>query len=229
MDLFHFHCTGFLRNSWSSITEKMEELRKSFEELQAKFAEQSAHMREQTILLEEARRDQREALAMAKVVLEQKNQATVIIQRDRKCSDFSGSKTNEEQSIDEWVASMRSYFKVCKIPEEDKVEFVKQHLKGEAKLTVNLMLEDSITDVKSVFKVLEDVYGDKVPVAARVREFYERRQVSGEKIRVFAYDLQEKLRKLRQRDPDRFRDPDAALCEQFVLGLYDSSLRREMK
>lgn len=132
---------------------------------------------------------------MAKAVLEQKNQPTVFIQRDRKCTDFTGSKRSDEQSIEEWIASMKSYFKVCKIPEEDKVELIKQHLKGEAKLTVRL--ESSTTDAESVFKVLEEVYGDKVPVGTRLREFYDRKQVAGEKIRAFAYVLQEKLRRLR--------------------------------
>lgn len=211
------------------MAEEMDELRKKFEELQAKFAEQSSHMSKQTALLEQARSDQREAMAMAKVALEQKNQPTVYIQRDRKCSDFSGSKNNDEQSIEEWVAAMKSYFKVCKIPEEDQVELLKQHLKGEAKLTVRLMLEDGSPDIKSVFKVLEEVYGDKVPVGTRLREFYDRKQMAGEKIRAFAYDLQEKIRKLKRRDPDRFPDPDAVLKEQFVLGLHDDSLRREMK
>ena len=207
----------------------MSELRKQFEELQTKFAEQSAHINMQTTLMEQARSDQRDTLAMAKVVIEQKNQPTVYIQRDRKCTDFSGNKGNEDPCIEEWVASMKSYFKVCKIPQEDQVELVKQHLKGEAKLTVRLRLEDNTTDIKSVFKILEEVYGDKAPVSTRLREFYDRKQVAGEKIRAFAYDLEEKLRRLKRRDPDRLANSDTVLTEQFVFGLYDDSLRREMK
>ena len=64
-------------------------------------------------------------------------------------------------------------------------------------------------------------------MATRLREFYDRKQTAGEKIRAFAYDLQEKLRRLKRRDPDRFRDPDTALREQFVLGLYDNSTQRD--
>lgn len=212
-----------------SDSEEMNQLRAQFEELQAKFHEQSSHMKEQTALLEQARKDQREAMVMAKVVLEQKNQPTVYVQRDRKCTDFTGSKGSDEQCIEEWIASIKSYFKVCKIPDEDKVELIKQHLKGEAKLTVRLMLESSATDAEAVFKVLEEVYGDKVPVGTRLREFYDRKQVAGEKIRAFAYDLQEKLRRLIRRDEKRFQDSDSVLMEQFVLGLHDDSLRREMK
>ena len=56
---------------------------------------------------------------------------------------------------------MKSYFKVCKIPQEDPVEL--------------------------------------------------------EKIKAFAYDLQEKLCRLKRRDPDRLADPDTVLTEQFFV------------
>lgn len=69
-----------------------------FEDLQARIAEQSSHMREQTTLLEQARNNQREALSMAKLVLEQKKQTT----------DYNGNKSNEKHCTEESVASMKS-------------------------------------------------------------------------------------------------------------------------
>lgn len=53
----------------------MEELQKQFEELQLKFQEQS----KQVALLKQARSDQKEALAMAKQVIEQKTPTIVYI------------------------------------------------------------------------------------------------------------------------------------------------------
>ena len=106
---------------------------------------------------------------------------------------------------------------------------LRQHLKGEAKLTVRFLLGEENTDVTRVFDVLGKTYGDKVPVGTRLREFYDRKQGPGEKIRAYAYDLQEKLCRLKRRDPGRVQDPDKMLKEQFVLGLRDDFLRREMK
>ena len=106
---------------------------------------------------------------------------------------------------------------------------LRQHLKGEAKLTVRFLLSEGNTDVTKVFDVLEKTYGNKVPVGARLREFYARKQGPGEKIRAYAYDLQEKLRKLKWRDPGQIQDPDKMLKEQFVLGLRDDFLRCETK
>lgn len=203
----------------------MEELQKQFEELQQKFQEQS----KQVALLEQARNDQKEALAMAKQVIEQKSPTTVYIQRDRKCPDFSGAQSPGEMCVEEWIAAVKAHFVVCKVPDEDKVELVKQHLKGEAKVTVKLSFEDNTTDITAVFKVLEEVYGDKVPVGIRLREYYDRKQTANERVRAYGYDLQEKLRRLKRRDPSYIPNPDAMLKEQFVLGLRDDNLRREMK
>lgn len=209
----------------------MEELRKQFEDLQAKVAEQTARLGEQAALLDQARQDQREALSMAKTVIDQqsKTQATLYIPRERKCPDFTGSSAQGETSVEEWITSMKSCFKIARVPEEDKIELLRQHLKGEAKLTVKFMLSEDTTDVQKVFEVLEQTYGDKVPIGTRLREFYDRKQLAGEKIRAYAYDLQEKLRKLKRRDPERVQDLDRMLKEQFVLGLKDDFLRREMK
>lgn len=134
----------------------MEGLKKQFDELQAKFAEQSIHMREQMKLLEQARSDQREALAMAKQVIEQRAPATVYIQRDRKCPDFSGTQTQGEMCVEEWIAAVKSYFSVCK-----------------SKVTLKLRVEDNANNIDDVFKIPEEVYGDKVPVGIRLREFYD--------------------------------------------------------
>lgn len=50
-----------------------------------------------------------------------------------------------------------------------------------------------------------------------------------ETIRSYAYDLQEKLNIIQNREPSRVPDADAVLKEQLMLGLKDDSLRREMK
>lgn len=131
--------------------------------------------------------------------------------------------------VEEWIAAVKAHFVVCKVPEEDQVEFVKQRLKGEAKVTVKLNFEDNTTDIGAVLKVLEEVYGNKVPVGIRLREFYDRKQAASERVRAYEYDLQEKLRRLKRRDPNCIPNPDVMLREQFVLGLRDDNLRREMK
>ena len=127
---------------------KIEEIRKQFADLKKTVTAQTAR------LLDQARQDQREALSMAMTVIEQqaKIPASLYIPRERKCSDFTGSPAQGEPCIEEWIASMKSSFKVARVPEEDKIELIKQHLKGEAKLTARFLLREGNTDVTKVFR-----------------------------------------------------------------------------
>lgn len=125
---------------------------------------------------------------------------------------------------------MDEFNEVClKIPEEDRIEVIKQYLKDEAKMTVKFMLSGREKSVDEIFHALNETYGDKLPIGIRLKEFYDCRQMPGETIHSYGYDLQEKLSITLSRDPSRVPDADAVLKEQLVLGLNDDSLRREMK
>lgn len=203
---------------------ELEELKKQFADMQARFDDQAG-------ALVQARNEQREALALAKAVIDQQQQklptATVNIPRDRKCPDFSG-KTGDP-NVEEWISAMQSVLRVMKIPAEDQSEFVKQHLKDEAKLTVKYMVKDEDQSAKKIYDELRKTYGDKVPLGTRLKEFYDRKQMPGETIRSYAYDLQEKLMRIQRRDQKRVPAVDLMLKEQLALGLRDDILRREIK
>ncbi len=212
---------------------ELEELKRQFEEMQRRFGEQTG-------MLEQARTEQREALSLAKTVIEQQAAAqrapsTVYIPRDRKLPEFSVCRSKPgELSIEEWINSIKSAFKVMKIPKDDRIEFVKQYLKDEAKMTqwkfmLKFMLNGKEKSVDEIFDALNQTYGDKLPIGSRLKEFYDRKQMPGETIRSYAYDLQEKLSIIQSRELSRVPDVDGVLKEQLVLGLTDDSLRREMK
>ncbi|RXN33232.1 Transposon Ty3-I Gag-Pol poly [Labeo rohita] len=207
---------------------ELEELRKDMAEMQRRFAEQAG-------ALDQARAEQREALSLAKVVIEsqasaQTTPAAIYIPRDRKLPDFTGCVSKPgDLSIEEWVASMKSAFQVMRVPTEDRVELVKQHLKDEAKATVKFMMDGKEESVENIFTVLLDTYGDKVPIGTRLKDFYDRAQNAGETIRSYAYDLRERLNRVQRREPGRVADAEKVLKEQLVLGLKDDFLRREMK
>lgn len=207
---------------------ELDELKKEFAEMQRRLAEQSG-------ALQQARTEQREALSLARVVVEQqvaaqKSPPAVYIPRDRKLPEFSGCSTKPgDLTVEEWVTAMKSAFKVMKVPDDDRIELVKQQLRDEAKMTVRILLKGKEKEVGEIFTTLLQTYGDKVPIGTRLKEFYDRKQVSGETIRSYAYDLQEKLNRVLNRDAGRVPDADAVLKEQLVLGLKDDFLRREMK
>ncbi len=83
--------------------------------------------------------------------------------------------------------------------------------------------------MESIFRLLQETYGDKVPIGTRLKDFYDRKQVLGETICAYAYDLREKLYKVKRREPSRVSDEESVLKDQLALGLRDDFLRREMK
>lgn len=80
-----------------------------------------------------------------------------------------------------------------------------------------------------IFDALDQTYGEKLPIGSRLKEFYDRKQMPGETICSYAYDLQEKLSIIQNQEPSRVPDAVGVLKEQLVLGLKDDSLQREMK
>lgn len=124
---------------------------------------------------------------------------------------------------------MKSAIQVMKIPVEDQAEFVKQHLKEEAKLTVKYVAEDRGMDAAGIFEALRKTYGDQAPIGTQLKEFYDRKQMPGETIRSYAYDIQERLMRIQRRDAKRVPDADGMLKEQLALGLKDDILRRDIK
>ncbi|XP_065423165.1 uncharacterized protein LOC135975608 [Chrysemys picta bellii] len=205
------------------------------EELRTQFAELQRRLSDQAEALQQARTEQREALSLAKAVIEQqtaeaKKPPTIYVPRERKVTEFGGFPTRPgDITVEEWVKSVKAALRVLRVPEEDHVDFIEEHLKGQAKATVKFMAVADKKDVEKVFELLLKVYGDKVPIGTRLKEFFERKQEPGETVRAYAYDLQERMSKVERRDPQRVPDPDTVLKEQLVLGLRDDSLRREMK
>ena len=132
----------------------LEKLRKRFEQMKARFDDQAE-------ALVQARSEQREALALAKAVIDHQKEkppaATLYIPRYRKISDFNGKQGDVD--IEEWISSMQSALQVMKVPKEDQAEFIKQYLKGEAKLTVKYVADDRAKDAAGIFEALRKTYG----------------------------------------------------------------------
>ncbi len=138
---------------------ELEELKKEFADMQRRLAEQAG-------ALDLARTEQREAISLARAVMEQQAStrappARIYILRDHK---LTGTTKPGEGGVEEWILSMRSAFRVVKVPEEDQMELIKQHLKGEATDTVKFMLTKGDNSVESIFRLLQETYRDKVPI-----------------------------------------------------------------
>ena len=81
------------------------------------------------------------------------------------------------------------------------------------------MLNEKEMNVSEIFDALRKTYSDKVAIGTRLKLCYDCKQMPGETIHSYAYDLQEKLIKIQRREPDKVPDTDSVLKEQLVMGL----------
>lgn len=141
----------------------------------------------------------------------------VYVPRDRKVPVFTGFPEKpgiDRIDIEEWTEAMKSAFRTWHVPVKDQTDVVLDYLGGQAKKTVKLMSDLDRADIDKIFEALQSIYGDTVTVGGLLKDFHSRSQRHNEKIRVYAYDLQEKIQRILRRDRRRLTnpDPERTLC-----------------
>lgn len=77
--------------------------------------------------------------------------------------------------------------------------------------------------------VLEEVFGEKRPIASFKKCFYEQEQREGTTLREFSYALMALLEDVIRCKPGEVHDKDSVLRDQFAVSVRDPNLRRELK
>lgn len=134
-----------------------------------------------------------------------------------------------EINLAEWVDNIKSMFRMYKIPDTVQVDFILSNLEGEAKRQILVVPLEQRDTVEKIFKRLQTLYGDKMPIPVLRSLCFSCRQESMEAVSDFSLRLQELFKKLRQRDADSIRNPDTLMRDQFVDGLQDKVLKRELR
>lgn len=134
-----------------------------------------------------------------------------------------------EINLTEWIDNIKSMFRMYKIPDTVQVDFILSHLEGEAKRQIMVVPLEQRDTAKRIFERLQTLYGDKMSISVLRSLCFSCRQESTETVSEFSLRLQELFKKLRQRDADSIRNPDALMRDQFVDGLQDKVLKRELR
>lgn len=80
-----------------------------------------------------------------------------------------------------------------------------------------------------MFKVLQNIYGDKTPENTLMATFYSRGQRSEETIRQYGLGLRELQNRIVSRFPNTIVNPDRALRDRFVAGIRNSAIQMELR
>lgn len=138
---------------------------------------------------------------------------------------FCGLNTNYE----DWESQISAMLRAQKWSIEQQCDFVLSALGGESRREI-LILEQAERDTPDkIFLQLKELYGDKTAVGTLRAMFYECRQRTEEPIRKFTLRLRELGHRLQTKEPQGFRRADLHLRDQFVLGLREGEIQRDLR
>lgn len=137
--------------------------------------------------------------------------------------------TDSGSSYGEWKAQIK--FMLSSMPSWTNIQqsdFIIGALDGEARREVVILTAEQRSTPTKIFKYLDGLYGDNTPLALLRGMFFDCRQRPGESVRAFSLRCRELFQRLKDRDADVFSEAGQVLRDQFIMGLQDPELRREL-
>lgn len=152
----------------------------------------------------------------------------VYIPRERQIVPFSGDCCKDNQTVDEFIDEIERVIRVRGLNSEDQVDFILSHLRGSALDEIRLCMGGEIKQPQELFSYLRGAFREKRTTPQLLHAFYSRRQSDGEDFRDFSHALSQLLNAALQQSSHVVSDPQLALRDQFIEGVRDSTLRREL-
>lgn len=153
----------------------------------------------------------------------------VYIPCERQIVPFSGDCCKDNQTVDEFIDEIERVIRVRGLNSEDQVDFILSHLRGSALEEIKLCMGGEIKQPQELFSYLRGAFREKRTTPQLLHAFYARRQSDGEDFRDFSHALSQLLNAALQQSSHVVSDPQLALRDQFIEGVRDSTLRRELR
>ena len=128
--------------------------------------------------------------------------------------------------MEEWIEDAQQHIKLLS-SEEEKVQFLLDHLTGTAKLRIRD--PSSKKSANAIFEALKHLFQDTDSVAQLQQAFYQRDQKPGETLQDYSLQLMKLADRLCKRGVGVIGNRDLVFRERFIDGITDHHLRREMK
>lgn len=153
----------------------------------------------------------------------------VYIPRERQIVPYCGDPSKDCQTIDEFIEELERVIRVRGLSREDQVDFILSHLRGSALDEVKLCLGGDDVAPRDLFVCLRDAFREKRTTPQLLHAFYSRKQLEGEDLREYSHALSTMLNAALQQSSKAVPDVQLTLRDQFIEGVGDSALRRELR
>ena len=154
----------------------------------------------------------------------------VYIPREKHIVPFSGEPGKDVHTVDEFVEEVERTMRARSLVRmEEQVDFILSLLKGPALEEVKLRMGGQAKQPSDLFSYLRGAFREKRTTPQLLHAFYARRQIDGEDFRDYSHALSQLLNSALQQSPNAVADAQIALRDQFIEGVRDSTLRRDLR
>lgn len=153
----------------------------------------------------------------------------VYIPREKQIVPFSGDLGKDCQNVDEFIEELERVIRVRGLNSEDQVDFILSHLRGSALDEVKLCMGGEDKSAEDMFSYLRAAFREKRSTSQLLHTFYARKQLDSEDFRDFSHALSLMLNAALQQAPQCVPNVQRALRDQFIEGVRDLALRRELR
>ncbi|XP_049333758.1 uncharacterized protein LOC125801299 [Astyanax mexicanus] len=153
----------------------------------------------------------------------------IYVPRERHIQSFCGEPSKDGRSVEEFIEEVERVLRAREQSQEEQVDFLISLLKGSALEEVRLCMGSEQCQPSDVFDFLRKAFGERRSAAQLLQTFYQRRQAEGENLRDYSHALSQILTSVVKQSPDTLSDEKTILRDQFIEGLREASLRRELR
>lgn len=155
--------------------------------------------------------------------------SVVYIPREKQITPFSGEVSKDVNTVDEFIEEVERGMRARALRGEDQVDFILSLLKGPALQEIKLRMRGGSKQPGDIFTYLRDAFREKRTVPQLLNAFYARRQLEGEDLKDYSHAISKILNSAVLQSPSAVHDIPSTLRDQFVEGVRDSGLRRELR
>lgn len=153
----------------------------------------------------------------------------IYVPRERQITPFNGECGSDGRSVEEFIEEVERVLRSREQTTEEQCDYILSLLRGPALEEVRLCTRGQTVTRHDLYAYLRNAFGERRSTTQLLQSFYNRKQAEGEDLRDYSHALSQILSSVVKQSPNVIPNEKSVLRDQFIEGLRDSALRRELR
>lgn len=153
----------------------------------------------------------------------------IYVPRERQIQPFSGECGTEGRSVEEFIEEVERVLRSREQTTDEQCDHILSLLRGPALEEVRLCMRGQTVTPHDLYSYLRNAFGERRSTTQLMQSFYNRKQADGEDLRDYSHALSQILSSIVKQSSNVIPNEKNVLRDQFIEGLRDSALRRELR